>query len=369
MILKNNKGVALLIVITTVAILTIFMVELNYKTSLYIKVSSAYKQSTQAYYLAKSSVNLALTRLAIFNKLKDTKIKNFKIPTQLLDVVWSFPLSYPFPSGFSEDGAFNVDTDIKSFGTYEHTISSLDDKFNINMILLGEEQEKIFLAIIEGVYERLLEEKEDFSTKYTKEDFIILAKNIMDWIDLDDTSRNGGDEETYYLNKALEYKPRNGAIVDISELKLVDGMTEELFDIFTRNINLFANALNPNDLGLEMWKLLLPDLPLEDVERVLSEKALYGIPFSSEKEIKTWLYEVLAIKASSFNPAKLPLSFSRESFKIIAKGTVGRTERNIICYVSKMYKYLNSFGFLNKKNKDKNKKYSIIPEIVFWELE
>ena len=367
--MNNNKGVALLIVITTVAILSIFMVELTYKTRLYIKVSSSYKESIQAYYLAKSSVNLALTRLAIFNKLKQTKIENFKVPAQFLDIIWSFPLSYPFPIGFGGGDSFNADTDINSFGSFDQKIDSLDNKFNVNMVVLGEEQEKIFLSIVEASYEKLLEEKEDFSSKHSKEDFVILANNIIDWIDADNNSKNGGDENAYYLNNALDYKPRNGPIPDILELKMVDTMTDELFDIFTTNINIFASNLNPNDSGIEIWKLLLPEVPIDELKKILKEKELYGLPFSSEEEIKTWLYEVFAIKSDAFNPSKLSLSFERESFKITARGIVGRTQRSVTCYISNIYKYLNSFGFLNKKKEDKNKKHSIIPEIILWELE
>jgi len=369
-VVQDNKAVALLIVISTVAILTIFMVELNYKTNLYIKVSSSYKESTQAYYLSQSSVNLALVRLAIFNKLKNTKIGNIKVPAQFLDVVWSFPLSYPFPtSSLGGESSFNVDTDINKYGTFSHSIIPLDDKFNLNTVLLSEKEEEIFLSIVGATYDRLLETEEDFGAKYTKEDFINIANNIIDWIDFDNNSRNGGDEDVVYLNKNLDYKPRNGPIPSLFELKMIDGMNDELFKIFKDKINLFASSLNPNDLGFSLWQILLPETSSEDLKNILKEKELYGIPFTSEEEIKNWLFESFAIKSDFFNPSKLPLAFDRNSFKIKATGVVGKTKKTVSCYISDMYKYLNSYGFLNKtKNKVKDTT-KIVPDIVFWELE
>ena len=56
-----------------------------------------------------------------------------------------------------------------------------------------------------------------------------LADRILDWRDPDHLKRLNGAEQKEYRQAGLPYQPRNGSFMTIEELKLVLGMTSDLF--------------------------------------------------------------------------------------------------------------------------------------------
>ena len=56
-----------------------------------------------------------------------------------------------------------------------------------------------------------------------------LIDSLIDWIDKDDNVRGKGAESGYYLSQSPPYKPRNGPVLYLEELLLIQGMTKDLF--------------------------------------------------------------------------------------------------------------------------------------------
>ena len=63
---------------------------------------------------------------------------------------------------------------------------------------------------------------------------------ILDWRDPDSLKRLRGAEETEYLAAGYSYKPANAAFQSIEELRLVIGMTPELFDKVAPLITIYS---------------------------------------------------------------------------------------------------------------------------------
>ena len=61
------------------------------------------------------------------------------------------------------------------------------------------------------------------------DDPVALANAVMDWLDPDLEERPGGAEDSTYTQKERPYRAANQPIADISELRLVQGMTPELY--------------------------------------------------------------------------------------------------------------------------------------------
>jgi len=57
--LKGHRGVALILVLTTIAILTSVGVDFSYSSRVSLKLAENLRDETRAYYLARSGVNLA----------------------------------------------------------------------------------------------------------------------------------------------------------------------------------------------------------------------------------------------------------------------------------------------------------------------
>lgn len=69
-----------------------------------------------------------------------------------------------------------------------------------------------------------------------------VADAILDWIDLDDETREYGAEADYYSGLSPAYGPRNGAPETIEELLLVRGVTPQLLFGIDTNRNGMADA-------------------------------------------------------------------------------------------------------------------------------
>jgi DNA uptake protein ComE-like DNA-binding protein len=66
-----------------------------------------------------------------------------------------------------------------------------------------------------------------------------IANSIIDWLDPDNTPRDGGAEDDYYMALSPPYHVKNGPLESIEELLLVKGVTPQL---------LFGNDLNRNGI-------------------------------------------------------------------------------------------------------------------------
>lgn len=60
-------------------------------------------------------------------------------------------------------------------------------------------------------------------------DAAVIVDSILDWRDPDDVPRLSGTESDYYLTLDPPYYAKNGAIDDLSELLLVNGVTPEIY--------------------------------------------------------------------------------------------------------------------------------------------
>lgn len=85
-----------------------------------------------------------------------------------------------------------------------------------------------------------------------------LADAILDWRDGDDLRRMNGAEKGEYIAAGKEYGPRNGNFESIEELRLVLGMTEEIFERIARLVTVHSGrqgidgAVAPRELLLAL---------------------------------------------------------------------------------------------------------------------
>jgi general secretion pathway protein K len=105
----------------------------------------------------------------------------------------------------------------------------------------------------------------------------IIVDSIMDWKDADDLHRLNGAESDYYLSLAKPYKARNAAFETLEELRLVRGMTPEILygNGKTRGILPFltiyskADKINLNAAPREVLAAL-PGMDATLVERIMA---------------------------------------------------------------------------------------------------
>jgi type II secretory pathway component PulK len=71
-----------------------------------------------------------------------------------------------------------------------------------------------------------------------------IANSILDWMDTDDTPRQGGSENDYYSGQSPPYQCKNGPFDSLEELLLVSGVTPQLLFGNDRNRN---GVLDPGE--------------------------------------------------------------------------------------------------------------------------
>jgi len=69
---KSEKGVALILTLLITAILVTLIVEVNYSTQVDLMIAGNFRNDLQAYYLAKSGINVAISYLKYDAETTDT---------------------------------------------------------------------------------------------------------------------------------------------------------------------------------------------------------------------------------------------------------------------------------------------------------
>lgn len=110
-----------------------------------------------------------------------------------------------------------------------------------------------------------------------EEEAIAIANAVFDWVDADGQRRNpGGAEELDYVQLGRAYRPANGSFSSINELKLVAGVTPELFAALTPFVSVWGNGqvnLNTVDAQLQAANSqAIVDAPMPVLLRVLGAK-------------------------------------------------------------------------------------------------
>lgn len=185
----REGGFALLSVLVIIAIITPLVVNQSYKTRVQITGSGYLADKIKSREIAKSGLEAAILALKKDDKDYDS----------YLDEWGQFAELSAFSSTFFEEGSFSG------------TITDEEGKLNINLLESNEKSEQLT---------RLFEEMQI--------DTDILA-GVLDWIDDDSEAELMGAEDYYY--KALEnpYNCKDGSMDNIYELRLIKGMTDEVF--------------------------------------------------------------------------------------------------------------------------------------------
>lgn len=91
---------------------------------------------------------------------------------------------------------------------------------------------------------------------------------LFDWLDPDDEARFFGAESLYYLALKKPYKPRNGFISSLAELKQVKN-GEDYYKALAPHVTVYGRV-NPNTIPLDNFSWLLTSIGVDDffVERI-----------------------------------------------------------------------------------------------------
>ncbi|RMF13736.1 MAG: general secretion pathway protein GspK [Gammaproteobacteria bacterium] len=267
---QKQGGMALILVLLITALVTIVAVSMESRTALTIKRTGHYAFREQAQHLAYAAESYA--REILYADWDQDKRDNAFVDAP--DETWA-------------QGAIRIP--LTTYAGLEGQIDDMQGRFNINSLVSRNAQgESVVNTVALNQFRRLLSLL-DISPELNAEKFV-------DWMDADEEiyQFKGAEDETYLL-KEPPYRAANGPFNDLSELWLIDGMTEEDFDKLSRVLSVLPTAtfsLNVNMAPREVLMSLHPgidagkadalikvrkDTPFKDVQSFLAEDALAGL--------------------------------------------------------------------------------------------
>jgi general secretion pathway protein K len=182
----------------------------------------------------------------------------------------------------------------------------------------------------------------DQSVEMEETDPATIIDSVKDWLDKDDDILSGlnSAESDYYQGLDPPYDCKNGPFDDISEVRLVKGITPELFNGIAGMAGLsnyvtvygctkvgdnkfsFPGKVNINTAELPVLKILLPS-ESEDLAELLIQyrEAISGTQYTNDVTNINWYKNVPGFASINLEPDLI--SVSSDTFRIVATATTG----------------------------------------------
>ena len=292
---RREQGVALVMVLTVVAMISVFVADLSQNTSTAFQMAVAERDRLRAEYLARSGVNL--TRLLI---AKEPQIRQIIAPIYSMVLghgppqinVWSFAdaILKPFADfrTAKEQGAsmgidFSKMAGIKDTGgSFEIMTISENSMINLNkpLFFVGDEARTSIamqlFALLGGYqtdspYDAMFNKMDPDGQLTNRLDIVSAA---IDWWD-DDQQRtvfnpgaamvtSSGTEDDIYARFPDPYRVKNAPYDSLDELRLIRGFNDDFWATFiqpdpedprSRRVTIYGSgAVNPNEARAEvLW--------------------------------------------------------------------------------------------------------------------
>lgn len=220
---RRQQGVALIIVLLIVAIVSVLATEMGGRLQLQIKRASNIKQNNQAYWYAMGAEQYARKSI---KKLMDEDgevihlaqpwNQEFVYPTQgggiqaqLIDMQSCFNLNaLRVAQPLTNNLGLNLSAEIID---QDNGGNNNNSTANNGLILLEKKT----------AFERLLRNIEPEVSSYNVE---IVRDSLIDWLDADDTPTQLGAEDSEYESRQFPYIAANNFMLHKSELRMVNGV-------------------------------------------------------------------------------------------------------------------------------------------------
>lgn len=254
-LIKNEKGIALFLVLWVLTLLSVIVGEFCFAMRTEVNITYNFKRQTEAYYIALAGVNRAIGEL-IRNEVIPPKANFAKIVGKEEE-----------PEDEEKDDRWRINVDIPPVpygqGQFEVKIGNETGKININGA-----NESVLKMMLKG-----------FDLEGQQESIIV--DSIIDWRDKNNLHRINGAEDDYYRSLPEPYECKDGYFDSVEELLMVRGMTPE---IFYGGISDMVTALKPpeqNERIVSGFKVFRVDLKKININAA-PLKVLLALPSMTE---------------------------------------------------------------------------------------
>lgn len=335
-ILKNQKGMALIMAITTVVLITYLAMEVSYDSLVEYNVNSNALNRLKATYAARAGVEISLLRIKTFQQAQAQYGKMLGGNSEILDMIWKFPFAWPLPT---PPGMNSVESDeLKTLQkeslldtSYTVTIEDEGSKIDLSDLVSPSKalQESTKRRILD-IFQTKLKDDQQFQKNYGNYRFEDLVNAMIDWQSPKKVSVTGGDKRMLYRDYPEGFPP-NRAFRTVQELRLVPGMNEDFFELLEPSITVYGmKAINPNQASKEVLKTLDPEITDTIADEIIKRRdnAAEGGRFKDKKSFWEFVEQKGARVAEKSQ--ETPLVFDKVmNFRIRSTGEYAGSIREI----------------------------------------
>lgn len=362
----RQRGAALLFAMAALMTLVFVSVTATRESTVEYVIASNTVNRVRAYWAARAGIEMAFLRLNIYKQAVDNAPEAIKKQQNLLDLIWTFPVSFPFDETITAalgtvEKSELTKTEKASIveGRYYVNIESEDSKLDINdlgsasKILRDKTREQLL-----QIFNNKLASDKDFAERYRTFNFDTLVNHMTDWIDADEEALEGGSEKSPYSDLKIEGLPPNQPFKTLDEVRSVASMNDELFELIKPQITVYGvKAINVNQADEKVLMSLNPQITEEVAGKILARRNDPDRgPFANLEDFLDFLSsnEGGNINVEKFVDNIVPLVFeATRNFRITSIGEYGNARRVIVAvtydYEAIKNNLLNAFKQEDKK--------------------
>jgi general secretion pathway protein K len=263
---RKQQGVALIIVLLIVAIVSVLATEMGGRLQLQIKRASNIKDNNQAYWYAMGAEQYARKSIQ--------KLMNEDGAVIHLEQPWNQEFIYPIEGG-----------------GIQAQLVDMQSCFNLNALkvppaVTGETSGgTTLLPDPKAAFMNLLDKVQPEIPSYNQE---LVRDALADWLDEDDSPQNLGVEDSEYESRQFPYVAANNYMVHKSELRLINGVEvpwlRELLKLVCVLPNDSLFSINVNTISEENAAVLAAatGLTLTDAKSILASRDSEGFETKDE---------------------------------------------------------------------------------------
>ena len=278
-----KRGVALVIVVTAVGVMSAFATEFAYNTRVYFYMANNARERVQAYYNARAATNIATQVVNSFDmiqsiaggmgggRLAGNNMELWRFACTFADVFATGKLNLMGMDVLDMKGTEGLGVEGGAFGC---SIEPEDGKVNLSRVSNLQEKQAIFkqlYAVFRNHYRDAMDDELDKEVAET-------VGRVIDWADPDQVKTvldpasaavtEGGAESDDYAS--FGYSTKNAKMDSLAEIHQIEGVDDETYCKFADKLTIYDTfKLNVNTADIEIVKALLCEFmqgPLRDMQ-------------------------------------------------------------------------------------------------------
>ncbi len=388
---RNKKGMVMMIVLSTVALLLIIVQEMAFNSQVELRNGAAHYHRLRAYHAAKSGLQMALLKILIYKKAQKLLNTNpsyqsfIKQAQPYLNLLWLQPENFP-PALFEDlpDIKKNrikekINLSLMKNVSYSTQIENEGSKLDLNGMISPNPfirkwtQQTLYYLLI-----NLRNKHSWLSSKYSKNDMQKITEDILNSL--------SPTHPSSLVNKHLY-----PALLDLNDLKAIDSVNSEIIEFIRPYVTLYGDyGFNPafahpfllKSLGEnvtdDMVNKLLKRMPEEHIDQIDTYKSLFN-------EVGMSYVNDYYFSPGAGRPLMAHLIFNTDApqnFKIISKGVSNTFIKSIEAIVyDPEQTLLRAFRIFEKQKKEGDNfppskinlgssstdmDFKITPFIIYW---